>query len=216
MNCISIEHAIAFLQQRLPADEATAIGAHLDTGCAACRRQVDQLQPLLAATAGRHLFRVPDWLAHQAMNLFAWHTARGRENRPERVPAFLLVDSFAQGPLRGFRSAGTLSRQMLYRAGNYHINLSLNYVERARALDIMGRPMPVQADSGLLVGADVELLKDSSVACATRNNEFGAFILGGVPEGIYDLRIKSAQEQLDIVGLEARVRPHGGPVRSGA
>jgi hypothetical protein len=207
-HCISVKQLFALAQNQPLGGETERIRAHLDAGCAACRSRLEQLQTLLAATAGRHLLKAPDWLIHQAMSLFAWHQARARESRPEPVPAFLLIDSFAQGPLLGFRSAGTMSRQMLYRAGNYNINLSLNYVERARAIDIMGQPVPLKPGGGLLVGADVELLKESSVACATKSNEFGSFILNRVPEGIYDVRIKSAHEELDIWGLQALVRPH--------
>lgn len=207
MNCITIEQLIALAKDRLPAVEAESIRAHLDTGCEVCRQRLDELQAILAATTGRQLLTPPEWLIQQARNLFTWNKTKPRENGLERVPAILLVDSFAQGPLIGFRSVGLMSRQMLYRAGHYDINLSLNYVERTHTIDIMGQPMPLRADLGRLAGADVELVKQASLAGATKSNEFGAFILSGVPEGIYDLRIRK-DEELDIVGLEAIVRPH--------
>ncbi|MBI3949915.1 MAG: hypothetical protein HY314_05620 [Acidobacteria bacterium] len=208
MECISIEPIFALTQNRLPAGEAERIRTHLDTGCTACRNQWCPLQEVLAATAGHTLLQPPAWLTRQAMGLFTWNKTRSPENGLQRIPALLLVDSFAEGQLVGFRSASLMARQMLYRAGNYNINLSLNYLERMRAIDIIGQPMPLCADLEILAGADVEMLKNSIVTCATKSNEFGAFILSGIPEGIYDLRVKSEKEQLDIVELDATVRRH--------
>jgi len=207
MNCITMEQLIALAQDRLPATEAEPIRAHLGAGCEVCTKRIADLHAMLEATAGRHLSTPPEWLLQQVRNLFVWNKTTPRQNRLPRVPAILLVDSFAQGPLPGFRSTESMCRQMLYRAGQYNINLSLNYLERTRAIDMMGQPLPLSPDLGLLAGAEVELVKEARLAQATRSNEFGAFILAGIPEGVYDLRIKK-DEEWDIVGLEAVVHPH--------
>jgi hypothetical protein len=203
-----MEQLFAWTQNQLRGGEAERIHAHLETGCTACQTQLEHLRQMLAATAGRHLLKIPDWLRQQGMNLFAWRQTQRREPRPERLPAFLLVDSFAEGPLMGFRSAGAMSRQMLYRAGPYNINLSMSCLEPSRAIDVMGQPMPLNASLEAVAGADVELLNAFGIAGATRSNEFGAFILGGVAEGIYDLRITLTDEELDIIGLNILLRPH--------
>jgi hypothetical protein len=120
----------------------------------------------------------------------------------------LLVDSFTEGQLSGFRSTNSLARQMLYQAGDYNINLSISCVEKARSLDVMGQPVPLRADLATLARADVEMLKESIVTYVTKSNEFGAFILDGVSEGIYDLKIRSDKEELAIAELNAIVGSH--------
>jgi len=237
MKCATIEQLFGLTQNQLPPAEGEAVRAHLDAGCASCRQELSQLQATLATTKGRHLLKVPDWLIHQAMNLFAWQKTKPLEIRLERIPALLLVDSFAEGPLLGFRSVGSLSRQMVYRAGAYNVNLSINSAEQTHAVDIMGQPMPLSADVGMLAGAEVELVqhrmgewekgsvgeRESKSApsplhpftpsptlslCTTKSNEFGAFILTRIPEGVYDLRIKLTEAELDVIGLHAVMRPH--------
>jgi hypothetical protein len=58
-----------------------------------------------------------------------------------------------------------------------------------------------------VAGADVELLKESVIAHATKANEFGAFILDGLQQGTYDLRIVLEDEEIDIVGLDVYTHP---------
>lgn len=206
MNYLSIDKLLAFAQNEL-GGEAEEIRVHLETGCQPCRQRLSQLRKVLSVIETQSLADPPAWLIHQAMNLFTWHTTNSDADRLERIPAFLLVDSFAEGPLLGFRSVGPMPRQMLYRAGNYNINLSMNYAEPTQTIDLMGQSTPLSTDLATVAAADVELLKDSRVACATKANEFGAFMLGGIQEGIYDLRIKLTDEEIDIAGLSAVVRP---------
>ncbi len=162
--------------------------------------------------ASREILDPPEWLLRQAVSLFAWHKTKPRGNAVKQIPAFLLVDSYAEGQLAGFRSVGPMPRQMLYRAGDYHLNLSINHMEQAEEIDIMGQPLPLNADLGAVVEADVELLKESTAARATKANEFGAFILDGVQEGTYDLKIRLKDEEIHIMKLEAIVRTPQKPV----
>ena len=96
-----------------------------------------------------------------------------------------------------------MPRQILYRAGDYDINLALNYVDQTKSIGMMGQSVPLNADLDMVAEAEVELLMDSTVRCATRTNEFGAFMLDGIPEGIYDLRIKMKGEEIGIARFHA-------------
>lgn len=200
MNCISIDQLLAFAQNHLPGDEAERVRVHLDAGCVICRKQVDQLQKILAATAKEPWLEAPQWLTQQAINLFARHHVTAGEPRIERLPAWLVSDSFADGRLLGFRGAGPQSRQMLYRAGQYDIDLSLDYVEPTRAIDLMGQTLPLGGDLQEVAGADVRLLNPFLVA-STRTNEYGEFIIEGLADGRYDLQIQLNGQQIDIAGL---------------
>jgi len=95
---------------------------------------------------------------------------------------------------------------MLYRAGDYTINLSINFIEPTQAIDIIGQSMPSGGDLRVVAGAAVELLKESRVARATRSNEFGAFLLDTISEGVYDLIITLKETEIEIPGLNAIVR----------
>jgi hypothetical protein len=206
MNCASTESLFALAQNQLAPVEADGLHTHLSE-CRVCKHQFDQLQKLVAATATRELVELPAWLSQQAMNLFDWHQAKSSSSAAERTPAILVVDSLAEGRLLGFRGAGPQSRQMLYRAGNYDIDLSLDFVEQTQSVDIMGQPMPVNADISTVVGAQVKLMDGAKVVVGTQTNEFGEFIIDGVREGLYQLEIEFEDKQIDIVGLNTIFHP---------
>ncbi|MBI3949278.1 MAG: hypothetical protein HY314_02320 [Acidobacteria bacterium] len=126
----------------------------------------------------------------------------------QAIPAVLLFDSGAEGRLLGFRGAGSTSRHLLYRAGHYDIDLSIDFVESARLIDIIGQPMPLGLDLETVANCDVELFKQSTLAFATKTNEFGEFIFDGIEEGVYDIKLKLKTEEINIVGLKALAIEH--------
>jgi hypothetical protein len=202
-DCASLDQLLALAQQQLPPLPAGRIRAHLDAGCEICVRRFDQMKRLGPATTRRELLDVPGWLWRQAISLFTWHRAKCRETRIKRIPGILVVDSFADGQLLGFRGARSMSRQMLYRAGDYDVDLSIDYTEQTQRVDIIGQPMPRNADLNAVAEARVTLLRESKVAHGTQTNGFGEFIIGGIQEGVYDLQIEVQGGQIDLIGLNA-------------
>lgn len=159
-------------------------------------------KPLAARSQTQHC-----GLIHQAMDLVGWRKTTPGENGVKRIPAILLVDSFDEEPLSGVRNTQSTSRQMIYQAGDHQISLSIDYLrfpnEPTEAVAIMGQTMSLDGAE-----TDIELLKEANVVGATKSDEFGVFVLEGIPEGIYNLRIKSKAVELDIAQLDATVRPH--------
>jgi hypothetical protein len=209
MNCPPIDQLLAFAQNELPTDEAQDIRAHLEAGCELCREQLGQLQKVISVIKTRILIDPPDWLIYQAMTLFKWWQSKSRGSPVKKIPALLVVDSFAEERLLGFRSTGPMSRQMLYRAGDYDIDLSIDYIESSQSVTIIGQSMPLSKDLTTVAEVDVELLRGSQVTCATRTNEAGEFTLDGVQEGSYDLRIRLKDEEINITNLQAIAGPPG-------
>lgn len=209
MTCASMEDLFALAQGALPIEEEEAerLGHHLSLGCEACQDRLHAVQKLRTVTETRGLLDPPDWLIRQAMNLFRWRKSRG-ENSRQAIPAVLLLDSGTEGRLLGLRGAGPASRHLLYRAGRYDIDLSIDYVEPARLVDIIGQSMPVGLDLDTVANGDVELFHEATLALATKTNEFGEFILDGLREGVYDLKLKLQTDEIHIVGLKALAGEH--------
>jgi hypothetical protein len=203
MNCVLIEQLFALAQNRLTTEEAEQIHLHLKDCGHACSDQFDKLQQLLNSTACCGLMQPPEWLMHRAMHLFAWHKMKPREESLERIPAILLVDSFAGGRLLGFRGTGVMPRQMLFRAEDYDIDLCIDYTEQNRVVDIMGQAMPLNTTSRAVADTNVKLLKDSIITGETRTNQYGEFIFNGIEEGFYDLKIELEKSVIDITGMDA-------------
>lgn len=150
----------------------------------------------------------PLWLIHQAMNLFTWYMARPHKTYERRLPAFLLIDTLAARTRPGFRHAKPMNKQILYRAGEYDIDLLIECLEQAQTVDIVGQVMPLSADLNAVAGATIKLLRQAVVEMDTKTNGCGEFILRGVQEGIYQLELDIGEEAIDIVELNAVVRPH--------
>jgi len=207
MTCANIENLLALAQGALPLNEAERLGRHLSMGCEACQSRLHKIQKIRSVIGVRGLLDPPDWLITQAVNLFRWQKS-GRENSRLAIPAVLLFDSGAESRLLGFRGAGPTSRHLLYRAGHYDVDLSIDYIEPAQLVDIIGQSMPLGLDLEAVANGDVELVKESALALATKTNEFGEFILDGIREGIYDLKLKFKTEEINIVGLKALAGEH--------
>jgi hypothetical protein len=207
MNCNKLDPLFTNTAHSHVEPDARQIRSHIASGCMECQRRLLRVKEILADMGDCALLPTPSWLMEQAMGLFNWKEAQPQDGSAPRVPALLLVDSAAQGQLAGFRSAGSMSRQLLYQAGDYNVNLSLS-AAGPQLIDIMGQPMSMNADRQQPSEVDVALLKNSNIVCAAKSNEFGAFILSGIAEGIYNLRVKLVEEELEIIGLHAAVSTH--------
>lgn len=201
MTCPSDEYLIALAQGSLSFDEAKDLNFHLSAGCQACQSRFRQIQQTLSVTwtegSGESII--------QALNPFQSESRQRGQSSRQIIPAVLVFDSGSQGRLLGFRGARSASRHLLYRAGPYDIDLSMDYVESARLIDIIGQAMPLRMDLDVVANRDVELLKESTRVFATSTNEFGEFILDSVGEGVYDLKLKLEAEDINILGLRALV-----------
>jgi hypothetical protein len=208
MSHPTIQQLFALAQNQLSAGEAEDVERHLRSECQACARQLHDLQEMLHATHTRGAFRPPDWLVDQARNLFQWHTSRPADGHPRRLPAFLVIDSLAEGALLGFRHVNSMNKQMLYRAGGYDIDLFITYGEPDCLIDLVGQVMPLNTDLSPVVGAEVKLLEGTTITSRTQTNEFGEFIFNGLSEGFYDLRLELKDEIIDIIQLSTAIQVH--------
>jgi hypothetical protein len=142
-------------------------------------------------------------LVHEAVGLPERRASVPHQESFQRIPAFLVIDSFAEGRLLGLRRTGPLTRQMLYRASGYEIDLSVDWVADSELVDLIGQVIPVADDLAPVAPAEVELLNGGPPALAASMNEFGEFMFESVPEGVYDLRIKLNAEVIEISKLQA-------------
>ncbi len=205
-SCPSTKQLFNLVRGSLRPQEAAHFGAHLDAGCAECRHQFHRLKKLVAVTARRELLDPPDWLRQQAQHLYSWYRTRPSEPQIEHLPAVLVVSSLADERLLGFRCEKALSRQMLYRGGGLDIDISIDYIEPAQRVDIVGQSISSSADVAAAAKARVRLLNGTHVIVNTQTNEYSEFIIEGVREGFYSLQLQLRDKQLDIVGLNAIFR----------
>src|SRR5713101_6306137 len=95
---------------------------HLVSGCRKCRHTADLLRKLVIAA--RNDSQVPDYALRCARAIFLLQQPENIQILP-RIPARLLYDSFREPLPAGLRTQQRLSRQVLYQAGDYSLDLRL-------------------------------------------------------------------------------------------
>src|SRR5262249_32457916 len=118
----------------LPEAEAASVAAHLASACKACAETRNWYQQVRELAASDDSVAPPPWAFKRAVKIF--ETARQRPRLAERIGqaiAALVFDSFARPQLAGVRSTETTNRQLLYRAGDYQVDLQIAPSEHAQA-----------------------------------------------------------------------------------
>jgi hypothetical protein len=199
--CPSVEQLADFVRHVSPGREAQFIREHLNEGCAACRGHVSRLQEMWSLVDGWMIRDAPDWLMREAVAMFDRQRDTSRHQSDHHAVALLVADSFGRDMLLGFRSTRKMSRQLLYHAGDYDIDLCIHFSEREPCVLITGQANPMDGNLESVAGGEVELYRETDVVARTIANEFGWFYLDDSPEGIYDLLIRLKSGDVEIQGL---------------
>jgi hypothetical protein len=138
MKHFTTEECIDFVNQVISSSKKDELQKHLEQGCKRCSRTVLRWQRVgRIAKAEAELEPPPDAVriakaSYAAANL-------GRKRGLAGTLAELLFDSFLQPAVEGSRSFGTESRQMLYRADPYQVDLQIEAKPDGRALVVTGQ-----------------------------------------------------------------------------
>jgi hypothetical protein len=202
MKCPSFERLIDYLDNRLPEAKAASVATHLATCCAACGEKRDWYQQVRLVAASDDTVEPPPWVLKRAVRIF--DTQRHRPRLAKRIGeaiASLVFDSFAGPALAGVRSTETAERQLLYRAGDYSIDLQIAPSERARA-DLIGQVLK-ESDSSYesVSGLKLDIARDAKVVFSAVTNELGEFKISGMELGVYDLRVELSEGNITVPDL---------------
>ncbi len=162
-----------FVRGLTSSSDRTAMEIHLATGCLECHEWVNLLGRVAAVGAGSRQ-HVPESLAEQARAVFV-------TRRPEQLPAFprlaarLAYDSFRDPLPFGVRSTQFTSRQALYEAGDYCLDLRLETEPNEREFTLTGQIANRKAPGEQMAGIPVFLLSRDDVLLSAHSTEFGEF-----------------------------------------
>jgi hypothetical protein len=115
--------------------------------------------------------------------------------------ASLVFDSLDRRALAGTRSTESANRQLLYRAGEYSIDLQVAGAAQSRA-ELIGQVLregEVAFDS--VAGLKLELAAEGKPSRSTVTDQMGEFALSSIEFGVYDLRIEMPEGSVTIPGL---------------
>jgi len=202
MTCPSFERLIDYLDNQLPEAETARLGSHLATGCVACGENREWYERLLAATASDDSVAPPAWVFKRAVRIF--DTELHRPKLAERVAqaiASLVFDSFAGPALAGVRSQETANRQLLYRAGDYSIDLQIAPSEHTRA-DLTGQVLKESEPTfESVAGLKLDIARGDKVVCSAVTDAMGEFKVSGMEQGVYNLRVELSEGSITVLDL---------------
>lgn len=202
MNCPGLEQLTDYIDDRLKAKEAASVAEHFATGCDTCLEYREWYERVRMLAATDDSVAPPPWVFKRAVRIFG--TGRSRPRLAEQVGrmiASLVFDSLDRPAIAGVRSTETESRQLLYRAGDYSIDLQIAPAGQSRC-DLIGQVLKegeVAFDS--VAGLKLELAGHGGVHQATATDRLGEFTISEIQCGDYDLKIELPHGSITIAGL---------------
>jgi hypothetical protein len=191
MKCPGFEQLLDDFDGRPGGEAAQVVAAHLD-GCKRCAENREWLERVRAIAASDDRIEPPLWVLKRAIRLFDKQTARPRTlDRFGRRVASLIFDSLTPSAVSGVRLAQTGSRQLVYRASDYSIDLQIASANPSTA-ELIGQVLR-EGEAGFqsVARLSLELIRENQIVGSASTNAVGAFTFSGIECGNYDLLIKA-------------------------
>lgn len=188
MRHYSLEQWVDFARNVIGEDERRKMENHLKTGCVRCSKELGLWQRL-HQVARRESAYVPSAGATRIVNAsFAGRSVRVTSQGKSRV-ASLLFDSFRSPLLAGTRSTATSSRQVLYGAGTYRIDVRIEPKMDSEKVIMIGQVLNSANPQESLPELAVTLFKGRKVLAEAKTRQFGEFQIECELEGGYRLKV---------------------------
>jgi hypothetical protein len=200
MRHFTMEEWIDFVNQVTPTEQRAAMQAHLQSGCERCAKEV-ALWGRVRGTAARESALQPPTEILQSVKAAFGAAGIGRPRKKKDSVIEVLFDSVLQPALAGARSVTIGSRQMLYRAGSYQVDVQIEVKAGSNAVVVAGQIMDVSAPHFVAKGIPVTLSSLRGHVVYTATNEFGEFRGEIENSGDLELSIPRLGEQPITISL---------------
>jgi hypothetical protein len=198
MQHFSLEEWADFARDIVERGKGTAMKGHLETGCASCAAVVSLWQRVHTMARRELAYEPPGSAVRNSKATFALHVAS--KSRPTRgLRPKLLLDIFLQPQLAGVRSSKITARQLLYGAGDYHIDIRIEPQEDSDMVALVGQVLNAADVENYIDQAPVTLFQAGRVRAESLTNCLGEFRMECELESGLQLRIRLPQ------GTELRV-----------
>lgn len=169
------------------AGKRESMSRHLASGCRKCRRTAAILGSTAALAAAESRYEVPEFAVHCARAIFALEQLREVRIRPNVLGA-LVFDSFREPLPAGLRSHHRFSRQTLFEAGDYAIDVRQEHERGSSRVTMVGQIASRKEPGRALSGVQVVLASGDAVLAQCTSNHYGEFQMEYAPAR--DLRLE--------------------------
>jgi hypothetical protein len=200
MMHFSTEEWVDFVNQVTAGNQREAMQKHLATGCKRCTETVSLWQKVSKSAAAEASYQPPADSVRLAKAAFA--TAGMAQSREaSRGLIEVLFDSFLQPAAAGARSVVIGTRQMLYRADPYQIDIQIEPKPGSNRLVITGQLLDLSHPG--VIGRDMQITlsnrRGNTVLAST--NQFGEFSGEIENSGDLELSIPGDGDQPIVISL---------------
>jgi len=185
LHHIEIEELVRRAESGLP-DKNT--DKHLDE-CAECLNNLQKLQKFFTYAETDSTETVPQSATAYLLNIYQPQIKAKQENIADRIRAILAFDDWLPEFAVNERLSFADTRQMLFRAAEYEIDMRLNFANGK--CQASGQIFPDCEDGEVEISS-----KDFKEK--TLLNAYCEFILPFVPEGIYDFKLRLDNIEIEI------------------
>jgi hypothetical protein len=191
VKCPSFERLVDYLDGRLGDAEARGVASHLAGDCPRCTEDSDWYRRLCLTTSTDQSSAPPPWVLRRAFKIFeSHHAVPGLLERLREAVASLVFDSFARPAQAGVRSTDSAARQLLYKSGEFSIDLQVVPSERSR-MSLLGQILREGELAFESVGQlELELIQDGATIRSVSSSGIGEFAFADVEPGLFDLAIR--------------------------
>jgi hypothetical protein len=197
MEHYSLEKWADFARQVVGEREKAEMQSHLENGCGKCSKVLGLWQRVHQFASHEHSYQPPDSAVRSMKGTFAIRGPR-KAGRAVRAITELLFDS-SQSPLpAGVRSSGTVSRQLLYGAGDYRIDVRIETRANSDKVVVVGQVLN-SGDPDENVGVvPVTLVRAGKALTESITSPYGEFDVECDRRGPFELRVTLPSEVLTL------------------
>jgi hypothetical protein len=174
MKHFTTEEWIDFVNQVTSPKQQGLMKKHLGAGCKQCLETVVLWQKLRNTAAMEASYQPPEANVRIAKAAFAATGAAAQRNKKNSFVE-VMFDSFLQPILAGARSSGTGTRQMLYRADPYQIDIQIEAKPEGNRLMVTGQLLDVSSPGVAARDVKITLSNHPGNIVDTVTNQFGEF-----------------------------------------
>jgi len=202
MKHFSTVEWIDFVNHLATSGRREAMERHLATGCTRCKETVSLWQKVGKSAAAEASYQPPLDSVRLAKAAFAASgvaLAHSKKHSPGLIE--VLFDSFLQPAVAGARAVVIGTRQMLYRADPYQIDIQIEPRPGGNRLVVTGQILDLSHPGVVIQGIAVAISnrRGNSVVAAT--NEFGEFSGELENSGDLELSIPGGDDQPIVISL---------------
>lgn len=200
MKHFSTEEWVDFVNQKVTTGQKQAMQKHLTTGCKRCSETVSLWQKVSKTASAETSYQPSADTVRLAKAVFVT-TGLPRAQKQSKGLIEVLFDSFLQPAIAGARSVVIGTRQMLYRADPYQIDIQIEPKSGSNRLVITGQLLDLSNPG--VIGGDIQVSlsnhRGHSVIAAT--NQFGEFSGEIENSGDLELSIPGHGDQPIVISL---------------